>query len=455
MQKTTLLSISISCLFIFLLSCSETTEPQITTGTTRLNITLNNVGELSKPSEIQLAHLYIHMNKGILDVYDTIPLNGNSEVLVSQSYVDMSEGLWSASVYSEDANSEVIHADTTEFTVVADFTVDVDLTLISKYSMLIANFNGITDGVYRCELLVDEAVVADSSFTPQDILDFNLSLEYDYLTSGETHDISLDAYGEYESIEYLFYTCDTTINVLPGIDQSYELEMLWVGPYGALKGTAILEVVIGASGTISMDAEFPLPADVLEDIDGNLYNSVLVGTQIWMAENLKVTRYRNGDPIDNLDNIDWANTIEGAYYDGYAELLGNHYNWYSVADSRNIAPAGWHVPTNAEWQILVNYLGGSDVAGGKLKSEGTEQWESPNQGATNESGFSAIPAGYLNSSTTYYGANSVARFWTSTLYFETSAYRYSLTSLQSSVVASYNSISDGLGYSIRCVKDSD
>ena len=442
-------------LFLMIFSCSETIEPEITTGTTQLNITLNNVGELSKASEIQLADLYIHMNKGALNVHDTISLNGNAEVLVSQSYVDMSEGLWSVHIESKDATGEVIHADSTTFTVLPDYTIDVDLTLISKYSMLIANFNGITDGVYRCELLLNEVMVADSSFTPQDVLDFNITLGYDYLATGESHTISLDAYGEYESTEYLFYTCDTTIDVVAGEDMTYALEMLWVGPYGALEGNAVLEVIIGASGTINMNAEFPIPGDVLEDIDGNLYNTVLIGNQIWMAENLKVTHYRNGDTILYIDDVDWPSTAQGARWDGRLNPYGIHYNWYAIADSRSVAPLGWHVPSAEEWQSLINHLGGNDVAGGKLKEEGINHWASENVGATNETEFTALPAGELSYTGVYYGEETEAFFWTTSQPTDPDgliAYSYHLT--YSSTGVSLVELDANLGASIRCVKDS-
>ena len=139
--------------------------------------------------------------------------------------------------------------------------------------------------------------------------------------------------------------------------------------------------------------------DAIKDIDGNVYTSVIIGDQEWMVENLKVTHYRNGDVIPNVtDTTEWGNLSTGAYceYDNNSSIVetyGRLYNWYAVSDSRKIAPEGWHVPSSEEWQTLVDYLGGADVAGGKLKETGTEHWNSPNTGATNESGFSALPGG--------------------------------------------------------------
>ena len=122
-----------------------------------------------------------------------------------------------------------------------------------------------------------------------------------------------------------------------------------------------------------------------------------IGTQVWMAEDLKVATYRNGEPIPNIaDGTAWGSLTTGAYcnYGNVASnstTYGRIYNWYAVDDNRNVAPPGWHVATQAEWNTLVTFLGGDDVAGGKLKESGTTHWESPNTGATNQTGFTALP----------------------------------------------------------------
>ena len=139
----------------------------------------------------------------------------------------------------------------------------------------------------------------------------------------------------------------------------------------------------------------------LTDQDGNIYKTVTIGTQTWMAENLRTTKYRDGSAISNVTNdIAWQILTTGAYcnYNNTESVdtiatNGRLYNWYAATDSRNIAPTGWHVPTDAEWTTLITYLGGDSVAGGKMKEIGTTHWASPNTGATNESGFSAVPVG--------------------------------------------------------------
>jgi uncharacterized protein (TIGR02145 family) len=139
----------------------------------------------------------------------------------------------------------------------------------------------------------------------------------------------------------------------------------------------------------------------LTDQDGNVYKTITIGTQTWMAENLRTTKYRDGSAIPNItDKTAWGNISTGAYcnYNNTTSAdtiatYGRLYNWYAATESRNIAPAGWHVPNDAEWETLIYYLGGFSVAGGKMKETGTTHWISPNTGATNESGFTALPSG--------------------------------------------------------------
>ena len=142
----------------------------------------------------------------------------------------------------------------------------------------------------------------------------------------------------------------------------------------------------------------------MTDQEGNMYKTIVIGTQEWMAENLNTSIYRNGDAIPtNLDNAAWQNTTSGAcaYYNddpSYACPYGKLYNWYACVDTRQLCPVGWHVPSDSEWTLLTDYLGGESIAGGKMKSIGTIEgadgvWSSPNGLATNSSGFSGVPGG--------------------------------------------------------------
>ncbi len=179
------------------------------------------------------------------------------------------------------------------------------------------------------------------------------------------------------------------------------------------------------------------------DIDGNTYRTVKIGTQTWMAENLKVTRYRNGSSITYVTGS-WSSLTSGSWgYPNHSSAnnatYGKLYNYYAAVDSRKVAPQGWHVPSLSDWTTLFNYLGGSSIAGGKMKETGTSHWLSPNTGATNSSGFTALPAGSDNSNFTL-----SASFWAT----------------QGNASIQYNGVdmiywpSTGAGgISIRCVKD--
>jgi uncharacterized protein (TIGR02145 family) len=196
---------------------------------------------------------------------------------------------------------------------------------------------------------------------------------------------------------------------------------------------------------------------VCSDVDGNNYTTVTIGTQIWMAENLKTSKYNDGTSIPNIIDVNtWCSLNTGAYctYDNTQSnnnTYGKFYNFYAVIDSRKISPNGWHVPSDAEWKILENYLGGITVAGGKLKETGFNHWKSPNTGANNISGFTALPAGYRWDRGSIQDINYFTRFWASTEVNSGYAWSRSLTRTNVNIIVDspfkYN------GFSVRCVKD--
>ncbi|MEZ5360593.1 MAG: fibrobacter succinogenes major paralogous domain-containing protein [Candidatus Zixiibacteriota bacterium] len=164
-------------------------------------------------------------------------------------------------------------------------------------------------------------------------------------------------------------------------------------------------------------------SSTVTDIDGNSYRTVTIGNQVWMAENLKVTHYRNGDLIPNVMIEDWSSLTTGArcsYNNDYGNsaVMGLLYNNYAVTDSRNIAPEGWRVPKDSDWQTMIGYLGGEHIAGAKMKEAGYDNWLEPNTGATNESGFTALPSGGLHHEDYFTGIGSYAYFWSSSLAVE-------------------------------------
>jgi len=194
--------------------------------------------------------------------------------------------------------------------------------------------------------------------------------------------------------------------------------------------------------------------------DGYNYPTIELGNgQEWMAENLQTTTYANGDPIPNVtNNNQWQSLTAGAWSHYNNDSLnenpyGKLYNWYVVSDSRNVCPTGWHVPNDEEWTKLTDYLGYIAVAGGKMKSTGTQYWESPNTDATNESGFSGQPGGYRSIDGTFYGFGNFGQWWSSTELDITSNEVWVRYLIYNSAVVSNNFYKKKSGNSIRCLKD--
>ena len=208
--------------------------------------------------------------------------------------------------------------------------------------------------------------------------------------------------------------------------------------------------------------------NTVTDIDGNVYSTVTIGTQVWMQENLKVSKYRDGSAIPNkISNTDWYNATSGAFtiYNNDTinnTLFGKLYNWYAVADPRGLCPSGWHVPTNSEWYTLENYLDptvndsnatgyvGTDL-GGKLKAV-SSLWTNPNTGATNSSGFTALPGGNRNYGGSFLDIRNSGYWWSSTQVSSSySWFRYLNSGGANSVRG--NSFGGTDGFSVRCLKD--
>ena len=205
----------------------------------------------------------------------------------------------------------------------------------------------------------------------------------------------------------------------------------------------------------------------LTDIDGNVYTTVKIGNQWWIAENLKVTHYRNGDPIPNIsDSTEWVSSTTGVlcHYgnnDANASTYGCIYNWFAVNDNRGLVPEGWHVPSDEEWKELEMYLGMSQAdaddtnwrgtdEGGKLKEAGTVHWEASNTGVTNESGFTALPAGYRSCGLqTYEQLGKHAQFWSTTIGIH--VWTRSISYFSSQIVR--EGLNERNGISVRCIKD--
>jgi uncharacterized protein (TIGR02145 family) len=192
------------------------------------------------------------------------------------------------------------------------------------------------------------------------------------------------------------------------------------------------------------------------DIDGNIYPTVLIGNQWWMAENLRTANYANGEPIPNVtDNTAWTQLSSGAWcnYNNNVTndaVYGKLYIFYTTVDPRGLCPAGWHVPSDGEWTVLTDYLGGTSTAGGKLKA--TTGWNAPNTGATNESGFSGLPGGHRGANGAgFINVGITGHWWSSTEASSTDAWLCWL--FHENDNAYRNSFGKQNGFSVRCLRD--
>jgi uncharacterized protein (TIGR02145 family) len=231
-----------------------------------------------------------------------------------------------------------------------------------------------------------------------------------------------------------------------------------------------MKVLIGFLFLFSINLTFSqlyTPGSEVTDVDGNNYPTININGQEWMAENLRTSKYANGDPIPNVtDNSQWSFLTTGAWVhqnnDSLYEITyGKLYNWQTVADSRNVCPTGWYVPSDINWFELANYLGGTTVAGGKMKSTGTIEsgtglWNQPNLGATNEGGFSGIPGGYRTGDGTFEGTFElggwVGAWWSSSEFDVVQAGIIELVEFDEFCNVAFDDKRNGL--SIRCMRES-
>ncbi len=197
----------------------------------------------------------------------------------------------------------------------------------------------------------------------------------------------------------------------------------------------------------------------VSDRDGNVYKTIVIGNQTWMAENLRTKRYQNGEtilttiPVELNISSESTPKYQWAYNGNETEsdIYGRLYTWYAVTDSRRICPDGWHVPADVEWETLETFLGGSSVAGGKMKETGLTHWYFPNDGADNQSGFTAIPGGYRTSEGSFLGINNDGHWWSSSE--DGTNYALNCYLQGGSTILFSSSYKSQEGYSVRCIKN--
>lgn len=204
-------------------------------------------------------------------------------------------------------------------------------------------------------------------------------------------------------------------------------------------------------------------AQTVKDIDGNTYKTVTIGTQVWMAENLKTTKFNDGTviPLATIEGNEWADhTVSelttpayGWLYDSasvYKDKYGAFYNGYAITTGK-LCPIGWHAPSDEEWTTLTNYLGGEAVAGGKLRESGTKHWNTPNNGATNETGFSARGGGGITDNGSNWSVGSNTILWSSTINEERYLWGRLIYGTIPDLIRAFQSMHTG--NPVRCVND--
>jgi uncharacterized protein (TIGR02145 family) len=246
---------------------------------------------------------------------------------------------------------------------------------------------------------------------------------------------------------------DVGPNVAPGTGKHIRWNVL---QDRELVGDGIAFKVVAKGGVKKEWLNPALTYGSVSDIDGNTYATIQIGKQVWMAENLRTARYRNGDPIPNVTgDRKWKGLSSGAWChfrnDQKYELpYGKLYNWYAVVDRRGICPRGWHVPSDAEWTILINHLGGENMAGGKLKSR--TLWDAPNTGATNGSGFTGHPGGYRSDGNGFFLYLGRYGYWWSASEIGTEYAWFRFLNYYNEGVSRYSNVKRN-GFCLRCVRD--
>jgi uncharacterized protein (TIGR02145 family) len=183
-------------------------------------------------------------------------------------------------------------------------------------------------------------------------------------------------------------------------------------------------------------------AQSVTDIDGNTYPTAKIGIQSWMAKNLASTKSPDGSSIISYPYFGSEDSVK---------QYGRMYDWHNALKA---CPEGWHLPSDEEWMALVDYLGGPMIAGGKIKETGTSHWKSPNKGATNESGFTALPSGYRTERGKYINfKQNLAYYWSSTSYDDLNAWGYYITYGEPIIYRYSMSFTKKMGFAVRCVKD--
>jgi uncharacterized protein (TIGR02145 family) len=381
-----------------------------------ITVSVGKIGQLSKMKTINLKSLVLTLSCPDQDtIHDTTTINGTGGNSLKVTIGNLrAPCTWTVLAKTFDTKDSCVHSGSTTFVSIPADTAKVSLSLDAYYSMLKISFNGIPDIAAKVLLTVNgDSFTAESTFTvgSRDTVVF----AYDYLNatkSGVANTVSLKAAGLFYGKDTILYTADTTFDVVSGENKNYNITLKWVGP-----------------------VDFPPPG--VTDIDGNFYPVVTIGNQVWTTVNLRTTRYNDGTPIPLVtDSLEWSNLSTPGYcwYDNSTdtteqEKWGALYNWY-VVNTGKLAPAGWHVPTDAEWTVLKNYLIANkynwddSISGNKIgKSLAAKtDWYSSSQEGTvgndlssnNSTDFSALPGGKRVNDGNFYEKSFHGLWWSAT-----------------------------------------
>jgi|GEM_PF-1945338 len=310
------------------------------TGSAKVTISLGQVGALAKMrtvADIELANLSISLTAPGQDtITDALPLSGNSATTIVKTYAGLASNMtWTLIAKSIDARDSVIHWGSTTFQVQPNDTANVSLSLAALYSMLKANFFPIRDSVTSCQVLVNSAVVADSSFAKESLLGDTVQLAYDYLTAGISQKITLNVYGVMWGSDTLLYTGDTVITPISGVNASYNLTLNWMGPSTPPPGKATINVVLGAIGTVTANGQIGLPVGI------NMI-SIPAGSFQMGSNNMKLEEfftYGDERPVHSV-------TVSAFYMDStpvtqasYQALMGVNPSYFDTGASAPRRPA--------------------------------------------------------------------------------------------------------------------
>lgn len=409
------------------------------------------------------------------DQYATLPGTCYYDNSSSQNIVECGSYTWINGVTYNSSNNTATHTLTNIFG--CDSVVGLNLTILNPST---SSFS-----ITQCDIpytwntqTYNSSGVYTQTFQAANGCDSTVTLYLTINSSNESHTVA-SAFGNYiwNGQNYTssgLYSFNSTN--ISGCDSVAYLHLEIDTPTpGTLDIASSTNDTICPNQSVSLVTTFFGDAPGVLDIEYNYYNSRIIGTQEWMSENLNVSKLSNGDtlwyPVSQSGNYGWTAAGSGGGFPSSAyvsinydnsndNIYGKLYNFYAAIDTRNVCPTNWHVPSDVEWNNMINYVGGNSVAGGKLKQSGTLIWSPPNAGASDVSGFTALPAGeYVGSNLTYNFSEtgSKASFWTSSSNygpaFTVGGIGKFLHTSTENVVTSGTQDNKRHGYSIRCMKN--